>query len=348
MKFFQKRGVAVVLTLVMIVAALGIGFARGGDPETKPQNVGLDTSIDYYEFAGLIWDEADVLSDDQERDIAIYNANWAKRYDSVIAVVVAVSAPDDLEAYAYELGAQVSLQDPDAILVISADRNERFFAMGMEYPMEPDEVEGRMEMLLDPKLRDGKYGEGIRALFASVNEFYVDHFGLGLLDSNLAMSSGSMIINLAVLIAILIIICTVVDNLRYNTYRRRYYGVSNPGVVYRPLLFWHGPGYNWYWRRWRQPRYNLDNHDHHNSGGGFGGFSGPASRGGRGSFGGGSRGSFGGGSSRGSFGGGSSRGSFGGGSSRGSFGGGSSRGSFGGGGSRGSFGGGSSRGGFGR
>ena len=338
MKFLKKTGVAVILTIAMIAGALFIGFNKE-DAQNKPQNVGLDTSLSYQQFTKWIWDEADALSDSQEKDIAIYNANWNQRYHSIIAVAVVNRVDGDIEEYAYDLGAEIQLGESDAILVIDARDGNSYLAVAHNYPMDNQQITAHMDEYLYDDAMAGKYGDGVMSLFAGINQFYVDNYGLDYLDKNLAMSSGSVLINLAVLLAILLVIATVVDNLRYNTYRRRYYGVPNPGVMYRPLLFWHGPGYNWYWRRWRTPppRRHYRDDDHFGgfggSSGGFSGFNGPRggssgsgprgggfSSGGRGSgFGSGSRG---GGFSSGGRGGGFGGGSRGGGFSGGGFGGG--------------------------
>ena len=343
MKIFQKTWVAVTLTLAMVLGAVFIGWQKGEEPENLPQNVGLNTALSYAEYQSWIWDEADALTDKQEKDICIYNANWVQRYDSLIAVAVVKSVPGDIEAYAYDLGGQIELGRADAILVISADTGSSYLAVGADYPMNTPQITAHMDEYLYDYAMSGRYGEGIMSLFAGINTFYVDNYGLGYLDKELAMRSGSTLINVVVLLMLLMVIATVVDNLRYNSYRRRYYGVPNPGVAFRPWLFWHGPGYSWYRRRWHTPP--PPRHDDHR-GGGFGGFGGPGSSG-RGS---GFSGRGGGFSSSGSRGGGFSSGSRGGGFSGGGFGGSSRGGGFSSGGSRGGgfSSGGSRGGGFGR
>ena len=54
-------------------------------------------------------------------------------------------------------------------------------------------------------------------------------------------------------VVIVLIVATIADQYRYNDYRRRYYGVPNPPVTFRPILFWHGPRWGWYRRRWYAP-----------------------------------------------------------------------------------------------
>ena len=79
MKLFQKAWFAWLLTAVMIVAAIGIGRVKGGQPEPAPRPSGstaLDESLSVKEFADYILDETGTLSSKQERQISLYNANW--------------------------------------------------------------------------------------------------------------------------------------------------------------------------------------------------------------------------------------------------------------------------------
>ena len=88
MKFFQKTWVAWLCTAAMIGAAVVIGLNKESAAVPEPGEVGLDTSLSTAQFADYIWDQAGVLSDSQERDICLYNANWVQRYDSLIALAV--------------------------------------------------------------------------------------------------------------------------------------------------------------------------------------------------------------------------------------------------------------------
>ena len=275
MKIFQKTWVAVTLTIAMIVGALFIGYQKA-EPDTAPKDVGLDTSLSYSQFDNFILDEPGLLTDGQRKEISIYNANWNQRYNSIIAVAVVNAVEGDIVDYSYQLGAEAELGKADAILVMDSRDGNSYLAVAEDYPMNNEQVTAHMDQYLYDYAMEGQFGKGILNLFAGINTFYVNNYGLGYLDDELAVNSGSMLVNIAIVLAIVLVIATIVDNLRYNSYRRRYYGVAHPPYAYRPLLFWHGPGYNWYWRRWRTPA--PPRHDHHNPpGGGFTGFHGPSS-----------------------------------------------------------------------
>lgn len=320
MNFLKKRWVAVTLTIAMILGAVAIGWVKGDNTSPVSQDLEkLDTSA----YESMIMDEGNALDSREKKEISLYNANWDRRYGGIIAVALVDHVDGDLGDYAYYLGEQGQLNASDAVLVIDMGTKSAFLAPGPKYPLNGEQITAYMNQYLYSKVQAQDYGGGVLELFANLNQYYLDKFGLGYVEENhyYGGSSSSMLVNLVVLMVILFVIAEVVDTLRYNTYRQKYYGVVNPPFMYRPLLFWHGPGYGWYRRRWYAPPPTHRNHPPR-SGGGFSGFNGPrgggSSRGG--GFTGGSGGGFFGGSRGGGFSGGSRGGGFSGGSRGGGFG----------------------------
>ena len=121
MKLFQKTSVAVALTVVMIAAAIGIGQVRGSSAPAVPQAAGLDKSLSTSSYATWISDEAEVLSDQEEQQICLYNANWVARYDSLIAVATVREVSGDIADYAYALGEQIQLGAAQALHCVGGD-----------------------------------------------------------------------------------------------------------------------------------------------------------------------------------------------------------------------------------
>ena len=328
MKIFQKTWAAVLIVVVMIAAAIGIGRYRGAVSASVPApSLDLDTSLSTAAYANWISDGADVLTDRQEEQIALYNANWVERYDSLIAVATVSSLTQDIADYAYDLGVEIQLASADGILVVNAENGDCYLAVGPDYPMTDSEISSYLDRYLYEDAMSGEFGVGILHLFDGINQYYVDNYGLGYLDNRQTYggrSTSEVVMSVVILLAVLLVIASVLDSLRYSSYRQRYYGVPNPPYVFQPILFWHGPGWGWYRRRWRRPPPPPPPRGPGGpggfGGGGFHGFQGP--RGGTGSRGGGfSGGARGGGFSRGGgFGGGFSRGGgFGGGARGGGF-----------------------------
>ena len=249
MKFFQKTWVAVTITALMIVAAIGIGLAKPEKPVVAP-STDLDTELNIGGYSQWIWDEAGVLSNATEEQLCLFNANWMARYDSLIAVAAVKSVPGYIDDYAYELGEEIGLSAADAILVMDIGGKDAYLAVGPDYPMSDGEISSYMnEYLYDPFM-EKEYDRGVLKLFDGINGYYLDNYGLGYQEE---LTGTDWMISLVPLLILVLIVATIIDKVRYNSYRSRYYGMVNPPYVFRPILFWHGPGYGWYRRNWRRP-----------------------------------------------------------------------------------------------
>lgn len=337
MKFFQKRPVAIVLTIVMILAGIGFGRLRADQAPKAPTTgtAALDTSLSTASYEeNWIWDEAGVFSSSQIKQIALYDANWDKRYNSLVAVAAVKSVEGDIAEYAYSLGNDIGLGQGDALLVLDVGGQDAYLATGEEFStmLSDSQATTYLDLYLYEDFMKGNYGTGVLTFLNALNQLYADTFGAAATPAP-SGGGGETVVGIILLLAILLVIATIMDHIRYNSYRQRYYGVANPPYVFRPILFWHGPAYGWYRRRWRQPPPPPPRGPRGPGGpGGFGGGPGGFNNTRGGGFGGSSRGGgFSGGSRGGGFGGSSRGGGFGGGFSGGGFSGGSRGGGFGGG-----------------
>ena len=275
MKFFQKTWVAVTITALMIAAAIGIGLSKPEQPAVKP-TTDLDTSLNTGGYVKWIWDEADVLSDATEKQLSLFNANWVNRYDSLIAVAALNSVPGAIDDYAYQLGEEIELSSADAILVLNVGGKDAYLAVGPNYPMNDSEITAYLNQYLYDPVMAGKYDTGVLELFDGINGYYLDNYGLGYLEKNsVSVSGGNSVMSVLMLLVLFLVVATIIDRARYNSYRQRYYCMVNPPVVFRPILFWHGPGYGWYRRNWRRPPPPPSGGPWGGTGGGFNGFNGP-------------------------------------------------------------------------
>lgn len=309
----KKLVLAWIVTAAMIVAAVFIGLNRGGDTPTppKPQDMGLDMSLSTEQFQNYILDNAGALSAKQKESICLYNANWNKRYDSVIIVAAEKRINGPIDDRAYDLSYQFDLKQSDAVLVIDVSAKDAYMATGEDYPLSGGQVTSYLDNSLYAYVQNGKAGDGIMNLFADLNTYYVDRYGLGYLDNSRGMGGESgmaaLLVGIVLLLLVVVLILSAIDSARHSAYCNRYYGVVG-APVFRPLLFWHGPSYGWYRRRWRRPPPRPPRPPRPpqppRSGGGFSGFSGPRSGGSRGGFSGGGFSRGGGGFSGGSRGGG--------------------------------------------
>lgn len=118
MKFFQKRGVAIAVLILAIVASSAWGLHKAPAVSTPEGGEKVDTSLSTAAFEQFVHDDAGILSDKTEETIGLYNANWDKMFGSIMAVVTTESA-NDIENAAYDYAIEMQLAENDAILVIA-------------------------------------------------------------------------------------------------------------------------------------------------------------------------------------------------------------------------------------
>ena len=342
MKFFQKRGVAIAVLILAIIASGAWGLHKAPAVSTPEGGEKLDPSLSTAAFTQYVRDEADILSDKTDEAVGLYNANWDKMFGSIMAVVT-VQSSDDLENTAYDYAEAMQLGTNDAILLIAKQQQDYYLvASGDFYDLLSSLSQSFVASCMEDGVQKGDYDAAVRSLCAALHVELSQQYQ----QSEAALDEAASRVMFIMILIIFFILWIALDGMRYRRYRRRYMmpGMGIPTVVYRPI-FWgrrpprgprpprsggprppYGGGNSGGNRRPPQPPRRPSS-----SGGSFGGF-GSTGRGG----GFGSGGSFGGfGSSRGGgFGGGSFGGSRGGG-----FGGGSRGGGFGGGGRGGGFGG---------
>ena len=278
MSVLKKRWVAVLITLAVIALAVGIGRLRAPD---TPQgtDTGLDTTLSTQKYEDYLLDEAGVLSSATEHSLALYNANWDARYSSLVAVVtVQDTGGRDMEDYAYDLANEASLTSQDAVLLICVGDADAYLLPGQYFLTSLSSSD--ITQLIDGDLfgTPGDYDQGTLALFSSLNREFTAQLGTGggsssYYDYGTGYFFPSTLVTLVVLAVVVLIVLSAIDSARYNAYHRQYYGMGTPPVVFRPILFWHGPGYGWYRRRWNRPP--PPRGPRPPRGGGFGGFGGP-------------------------------------------------------------------------
>ena len=179
MKIMQKTWAAWLCTAVMVVAAVAIGLSRGGAGTPAAGSPTLDSSLPTGQYRDYILDEAGVLDQREEEAIALYNANWVARYDSLIAVAAVPTVEGDIADYAYELGTQIQLAAADGILVLNTADGNCYLAAGPDYPLSDGQITAYLDRALYEPAMAGRYGEGVLALFAQIDQFYVEEYGLG-------------------------------------------------------------------------------------------------------------------------------------------------------------------------
>ena len=119
---FKKQGVAWGLTALMIVAAIGIGYAKAPvnnpTPEEAPQP--------------YVRDDAGVLSYNTLTQLTQRNQRLYDKYGVVIAVVTCNYGRDDLYSYALKRAGEMDLRDRDFIVVLDIRGDNYWLVQGAD------------------------------------------------------------------------------------------------------------------------------------------------------------------------------------------------------------------------
>ena len=141
MKFYQKRGFALVVLILAIIGSGVYGISK--KPAAPPE-------VSYYNW---ICDEAGLLDQETRQTIQDYNTAWNKQYYAVVAV----AAVDDIrgwssEDYARELGARWGLGANDMLLLL-VKGGDWYVACGDNLAdLMTDTQQTRLKTALDKKL----------------------------------------------------------------------------------------------------------------------------------------------------------------------------------------------------
>ena len=214
MKFFQKRGVAIVVLILAIVASSAWGLHKAPAVSTPEGGEKLDPSLSTAAFTQYVRDEADILSDKTEEAVGLYNANWDKMFGSIMAVVT-VQSSDNLENTAYDYADTMQLGSNDAILVIAKQQQDYYLVASGDFY---DLLSGLSQSFVASCMESG---------------VQKSDYDAAVLDE---AANGVMFI---MILIIFFIIWIMLDGMRYRRYRRRYMmpGMGVPTVMYHPI-FW--------------------------------------------------------------------------------------------------------------
>ena len=235
MKFFQKRGVAIAVLILAILASSAWGLHKAPVVSTPEGGEKLDPSLSTAAFTQYVRDEADILSDKTEEAIGLYNANWDKMFGSIMAVVT-VQSSDDLENTAYDYADTMQLGTNDAILVI-AEQQQNYYvvASGNFYDLLNGLSYSFVDSCMAGDVQKGDYNAAVQEL---CSQLHVELSRQYRQDQTVQNDAGTAVLFIMLLV-LLFLIWIWLDRMRYNRYRRRYMmpGMGVPTVMYHPI-FW--------------------------------------------------------------------------------------------------------------
>lgn len=233
MKFYQKRGFALVVLILAIIGSGVYGISK--KPAALPE-------VSYYNW---ICDEAGLLDQETRQTIQDYNTAWNKQYYAVVAV----AAVDDIrgwssEDYARELGARWGLGANDMLLLL-VKGGDWYVACGDNLAdLMTDTQQTRLKTALDTPYYAGDYSQAAVDFFRQSDVVLAQTLGQSGSHQQPAQNrewqqpsaaSGVSVSGVVLLIVGIFVIWSLLDRMRYNRYRRR--PVVAGGPVYYPI-FW--------------------------------------------------------------------------------------------------------------
>ena len=235
MKFFQKRGVAIVVLILAIVASSAWGLHKTPAVSTPEGGEKLDPSLSTAAFTQYVRDDAGVLSDKTEEAIGLYNANWDKMFGSIMAVVT-VQSSDNLENTAYDYADMMQLGSNDAILVIAKQQQDYYLvASGDFYDLLSGLSQSFVASCMADNVQKGDYDAAVRSLCATLHVELSQQYQ----QSEAVLDEAANGVMFIMILIIFFVLWIMLDGMRYRRYRRRYMmpGMGVPTVMYHPI-FW--------------------------------------------------------------------------------------------------------------
>lgn len=273
MKFFQKRGVAVLVLLVSLAAAVAIGQAKKPNTAALPEP---QTTV-MGSYAYVLGGRADVLSNDTRAHIDAMNASLFAQTGAQIAVeIVTDTGSEDIADYAERefntLGVGSAEYDNGILLLLALENYYNGAPVGDYYvgwgsgfsDSESDTIYSIVLDCMEVYFSAGDYDAAVRLTFDELIDYLADGYNVTVEENYIPAvrqsftSKGSdyysvsegyfetpvsdLVVGVILMLVFLLIVWIVVDRLRYNRYRSRYQrpGMGTPTVTYYPV-FWGRP-----------------------------------------------------------------------------------------------------------
>lgn len=175
MNLLKKQGVAWLVTIVMIIAAIGIGYAKApaNNPRPEPGLVQGPGSMPSY-----VRDEARALSDGTVRLLNERNVRLYGDYGVAIGVLVCNYGRDDLPEYAYEAAEDMGLRGHDMLVVLDIKGQDYGIIRGEDlarYFTDEDCSDYAYDYMEDYFVW-GMYDDAVLDLTEALEDWYEDYF----------------------------------------------------------------------------------------------------------------------------------------------------------------------------
>lgn len=185
---FKKQGVAWCLTALMIVAAVGIGYAKAvvGNPipdvpqATPPvsDTVPSDLQVGPGAFPSHVQDNAGVLSDRTVRELDQRNLRLYGNYGVVIGVITCNYGRDDLDSYAIKRAEDMGLSGRDFIVALDISGDNYWLIQGADlvYDFTDEDCADYAWDYMEDYFAVGLYDDAVLSLTEALENWYGRYF----------------------------------------------------------------------------------------------------------------------------------------------------------------------------
>lgn len=175
---FKKQGVAWGLTVLMIFAAIGIGYAKAPvsnpahSPDYPPETAPPAAAESY------VWDDAGVLSSQTKRVLAQRNERLWDRH-SVSIGVVTCDYEDDLGDYAMRCAEDMGLGGYDMIVALDIGGENYWLIQGdsLRRAFTDQDCSDYAYDYMEDYFARGMYDDAVLALTEALEVWYADYYG---------------------------------------------------------------------------------------------------------------------------------------------------------------------------
>lgn len=178
MNILKKQGVAWGIAFAMILAAIGIGLAKAptsNAPLTPDSGVSQPGAAEEQFY---VYDDANVLSGSEERNLGRLNEDLYSSMGVVVACVTTNYGRDDLYSFALDYAERIRLDQYDFIVVLDISGDNYWLVQGaglVDLFTDDDCSDYAWEYLEDDFAR-GDYGDALLSLVKGLSQWYEAHY----------------------------------------------------------------------------------------------------------------------------------------------------------------------------
>lgn len=179
MNALKKQGVAWVIAIVMIVAAIGIGRAKAPVnkvPVTQTPIYSQEPAADEQLF--YVYDDAGVLSSNTEEKLSERNVQLYQKLDVLIGVVTTNYGRDDLYDFALDYADRIGLGGNDFIVVLDISGQNYWLVQGANLVgiFTDDDCGDYAWHYMEADFAAGDYDGALLALTEALEDWYYEMY----------------------------------------------------------------------------------------------------------------------------------------------------------------------------